>query len=336
MQTLAKKPVYVERQVLVQPWLRRIIHFFTVLLQRQGLGGGAAQYAKDKMDKSVQVDFSLDIPSSSTSTCEIPLLSSEVVGCLLNSNLLSRPCSVSGVLQPELVGAALSNSIVDSLMDNLLESVVSSSNAKQPVPPGWAVPVVDVTKLSSPVTGPYIPVSEEQEWVEDMLATIEKLEVKYDAKYKPVAEDGVIYSAEVAIPKVDFAQVKPHLHRKLPKPALFPVQSCSNDPDFYMKCTGPKSSHICNKEHNGELHEDLDEKLAPIGPTQHPGSCLWEKNQHQSTSLFSRPDPFGNMPGFETSLGVVAVPDEPIGGYIYAGGAGDSTVWRLHAQAVYL
>jgi len=206
------------------------------------------QYAKAKMDKSVQVDFSLDIPSSSTSTCEIPLLSSEVVGCLLNSNLLSGPCSVSGVLQPELVGAALSNSIVDSLMDNLLESVVSSSNAKQPVPPGWTVPVVDVTKLSSPVTGPYIPVSEEQEWVEDMLATIEKLEVKYDAKYKPVAEDGVIYSAEVAIPKVDFAQVKPHLHRKLPKPALFPVQSCSNDPDFYMKCTGPKSSHICNKE----------------------------------------------------------------------------------------
>ena len=38
------------------------------------------QYAKAKMDKSVQVDFSLDIPSSSTSTCEIPLLSSEVVG----------------------------------------------------------------------------------------------------------------------------------------------------------------------------------------------------------------------------------------------------------------
>ena len=297
-----------------------------------------ALYDKEKVDKSVQVELSLDYSPSSTSTCEIPLLSSEVVGCLLNSNLHSRPCSVSGVLQPELVGAALGNSIVDSLMDNLLESVVSSSNAKQPVPPGWAVPVVDVTmtKLSSPVTGPYIPVSKEQEWVEDMLATIEKLEVKYDAKYKPVAEDGVIYSAEVAIPRVDFTQVKPHLHRKLPKPALFPVQSCYNDPDFYTKCTGPKSSHICNKEHDGQLHEDLDEKLAPIGPTQHPGSCLWEKNQHQSTSLFSRPNPFGHLPGFETSLGVVAVPDEPIGGYIYAGGAGDSTVWQLHAQAIYL
>ena len=86
-------------------------------------------------------------------------LSSEVVGCLLNSNLHSRPCSVSGVLQPELVGAALSNSVADSVMDDLLESVVSSSNAKQPVPPGWAVPVVDMTKLTFPVTGPYIPVS---------------------------------------------------------------------------------------------------------------------------------------------------------------------------------
>merc|ERR1712055_351485 len=98
---------------------------------------GVPQYAKETVDKSVQVELSFDFSPSSTSTCEIPLLSSEVVGCLLNSNLHSRPCSVSGVLQPELVGAALSNSIVDSLMDNLLESVVSSSNAKQPVPSGW-------------------------------------------------------------------------------------------------------------------------------------------------------------------------------------------------------
>ena len=289
-----------------------------------------ATYAMEKVDKSVQVALSLDFTSSSASTCEIPMQSSEVVGCLLNSNLHSRPCSVSGVLQPELVGAAFNYSVIDSVMDNLLESVVSSSVAKKPAP------VVDATKWTSPVTGPCIPVSKEEEWVEDMLVTIEKLELKYDAKYKPVDEVGVIYSAEVAIPKVDFYQVKPHLHRKLPKPALFPVQSCSNDPDFYMKCTGPKSSQICNKEHDGELHEDLNEKLAPIGPTQHAGSCLWEKHQHQSTSLFSRSDPFGHLPGFDTSLGVVAVPDEPIGGYIYAGGAGDSTVWRLHAQAVYV
>ena len=86
-----------------------------------------ATRAKEKVDKSVQVAFSLDFTSSS---CEIPMKSSEVVGCLLNSNLHSRPCSVSGVLQPELVGAAFNYSVIDSVMDNLLESVVSSSVAK--------------------------------------------------------------------------------------------------------------------------------------------------------------------------------------------------------------
>ena len=276
-----------------------------------------ATNAKEKVEKSVQVGFSSEL--SSSSSCAFPLPSSD---------LPSRPNYVAGVLQPELVGAALSYDIVDEVVTHMLDYAVD--NAKQPAP------VADATKSTSPVTGPCIPVSKDEEWVEDMLVTIGKLELKYDAKYKPVDEDGVIYSAEVAIPKVDFAQVKPHLHRKLPKPALFPVQSCSNDPDFYIKCTGPKSSHFCNKEHDGELHEDLNEKLAPIGPTQHAGSCLWEKHQHQSASLFSRSDPFGHLPGFDTSLGVVAVPDEPIGGYIYAGGAGDSTVWRLHAQAVYV
>ena len=37
-----------------------------------------------------------------------------------------------------------------------------------------------------------------------------------------------------------------------------------------------------------------------------------------------------------TSLGDVAAPKEPIGGYVYGGGAGAGTVWRLHAEAVYI
>ena len=198
------------------------------------------------------------------------------------------------------------------------------SVAKKPVPV--------VVKGSSPVTVPFMPVSEDEEWVDNMLEVIEKLETKYGAKYKPVEECGIIYSAEVAIPKVDFSKVKPHLHKKLPKPGLFPVQSCSQDPDFYLKCTGATSPHTCNRQHDGEVHEDLDEKLTPVGFI----GGTWKKSQHSSASLFSRAAPFGNSPGFLTSLGVVAVPDEPIGGYIYAGGAGDSTVWRLHAEAVFV
>ena len=65
-----------------------------------------APYAKEKVDKSVQVEFSLDFTSSSVSSCEIPMASSEIVGCLLNSTLHSRPWSFSGVLQPEPLRSA--------------------------------------------------------------------------------------------------------------------------------------------------------------------------------------------------------------------------------------
>ena len=58
---------------------------------------------------------------------------------------------------------------------------------------------------------------------------------------------------------------------------------------------------------------------------------------HDSKSKFTESSfPFGSLPGFVTSQGVVAVPDEPIGGYVYAGGTGDGTVWRLHADTIYL
>ena len=136
---------------------------------------------------------------------------------LLNSNLPSRLCSFTGVLQPELVGAALSNNVVDSLLDNLLQTVVSSSIAKK------LLAVVEVPK--------------EDIWIKDMVDAINKLEVKYGAKYKPMEEVGVIHSAQVAVPLVNFSKVNPHLLRKLPKPESVPVQACSIDPTLYTSCT---------------------------------------------------------------------------------------------------
>ena len=139
--------------------------------------------------------------------------------------------------------------------------------------------------------------------------------------YPCIEEGGVIYSAQVAIPWVDFQQVKPHLHRKLPKPELLPIQACSQDPALYHKCTG---STQCGKEYDGLRH--------PAYAT--PSSVYAE---HDSSSEFTESSrPFGALPGFVTTLGVVAVPDEPIGGYVYGGGAGAGTVWQLHAQEVYL
>ena len=254
---------------------------------------------KGKEEKSIQVGVPFG-RSSSSSTCTVPL------PC---SDLPSRPSFVAGVLQPELVDAALSYSIADSLVEDLLSAVVSV--AKKPVPV--------VVKGSSPVTGPFVPVSKDEEWVDTMLEVIEKLETKYGAKYKPINEGGDIHSAQVAIPRIDFCQVKPHLHKKLPKPTLIPVQACSMDPAVYTKCTGALN---CTKDYDGLKHKHAQ-------PHAH--------FDHDSRSEFTGSQfPFGALPGFVTSLGVVAVPDEPIGGYIYAGGAGDATVWQLHAEAVFL
>ena len=142
-----------------------------------------------------------------------------------------------------------------------------------------------------------------------MVDKIEKLEAKYNAKYKPIDEGGVIHSAQVAIPMVDFQTVKPHLHRKLPKPESVPVQACSIDPTFYTSCT-----------------ECVNTRSKGFQPERHPGSA----------PPFELSFPFGASPGFVTSLGVIAVPEEPIGGYVYDGGSGENTKWRLHAEAAYI
>ena len=99
---------------------------------------------REKVEKSVQVGFSPELSSSSSSTCTIPL------PC---SDLPSRPNYVAGVLQPELVGAALSNNVVVSILEEVLSSAVMI-----------AKPVQAMTTVvpSSPVTGPCIPVPKEE------------------------------------------------------------------------------------------------------------------------------------------------------------------------------
>ena len=261
-----------------------------------------ATYTKEKVDKSIQVGFSSGLSSSSGSTCAVPLPSSDPT---------SGPSYIAGVLQPELIDAAPSYDIVDEVVTYMLDFVVE--NAKQPAP------VVDVTKLSSPVTGPCMPVSKDEEWVENMVKEIERLEAKYRAKYKSVEEGGVLHSSPVAIPRVDFSKVKPHLHRNLPKPDILPIQACSLDPAIYNKCTG---STNCGKDHDGSKHYVKKDTLYV---------------EHDSSSRFTESScPFGELPGFVTSLGVVAVPDEPIGGYVYDGGFGATTKWQLHAEAVFV
>ena len=232
-----------------------------------------------KVEKSVQVSFPMVSSPSLVSTSVAQK----------SSSVLTRPSFVPGVLQPELVGAALTHDIAEGVVDCLLDAVVEIANKAD-----FAAKV-----------------AKDAEWVENMLLNIAKLEERYNAKSKPGGDDGTIYSAQVAIPKVDFSKVKPHLHRNLPKPSLCPVYGCAEDPKVYTDC-GLSEYHRQQKQHKCDT-----------------GGCK---------SKFDNPDypPFGSLPGFCTNLGVVPVPQDPIGGFVYKGGTDADTTWQLYADAVYI
>jgi hypothetical protein len=92
-------------------------------------------------------------------------------------------------------------------------------------------------------------------------------------------------------PTVDWSTVR--FKPALPNPESCPVFSASQDPTVYQ------------------------EKASPW----HPG---------QNYSTFTRENPFGTLPGYTTTHGIVAVPTTPVQGYIYCP---DSKRWQLHASA---
>ena len=90
---------------------------------------------------------------------------------------------------------------------------------------------------SPPSSTPKSP-HQEVTWHKNMLEKVKVLEENYADQYSPkMDENGVIHSAKVMIPKVNFSKVKPHILRNLPKPGIYPLHGCSPDPDFYHKAT---------------------------------------------------------------------------------------------------
>ena len=79
----------------------------------------------------------------------------------------------------------------------------------------------------------------------------------------------------------------------LPNPESCPIYSCSQDPDFYENYADPDSGRTGNK--------------------------------------FVERHPFGSHPGFVTTLGVVAVPEAPVGGYVYCPHA---KKWLIYATTL--
>ena len=237
--------------------------------------------------------------TSSSSSCEVKLNSSEVVvECLINSNLPGGDFCAAGVLQPEPVGGALARTGFDSdvkphgvlhcaMVEDLLCNIVDK--------------VVDSVAMRK-----------EKEWLDQMSANVDNIQARFLARYSPQKEGDadVIHSAQVAIPSIDFSKVKPHLHKKLPQPVSIAVHGCYPDP----------------------ASSQSQEKCA---------ICLWRLGDRNGNSGdYSKyckcGCPFGTLPGFDTSVGVVPVPKDPIGGYVYAGGTGDKTTWRLHAEEIYI
>ena len=147
---------------------------------------------------------------------------------------------------------------------------------------------------------------EQQQFIQKMVGKAGNLEVKYKVGNQPTEdEDGVIRSPTLPKIHVDFARVN---SARLPRPELFAVQGCSEEPEFYTKC-------------------------ASTFPSNHG---LGHNVPHECNSKFEdvfRPFKFGSMPGFRTNLGVIAPPDYPIGGYIYFGGTGKDTKYVLFADA---
>ena len=95
------------------------------------------------------------------------------------------------------------------------------------------------------------------------------------------------------VPNASYPEVKWNLVKfkpVLPTPESCPLYSCSQDPDFYENYTDPDGGYTANK--------------------------------------FVERHPFGSRPGFVTTLGVVAVPKAPVGGYVYCP---DAKRWLIHA-----
>jgi len=120
----------------------------------------------------------------------------------------------------ELPGSALSHtgaSVVTSLLDELLISVVAMP------------PIAKSPRKPAPVTGPFLWPSKE-EWLEDMLDSIDELAAQYTPHPLPYeGPPGILHSADVHPPSVDFTALGFN-SRRLPTPMFHPIHGCSPTP----------------------------------------------------------------------------------------------------------
>ena len=147
-------------------------------------------------------------------------------------------------------------------------------------------------------------------------------------------------------PRVDWTKVNIHTKRNLPQPSKLPVHGCPQDPLIYPDAPDPKGRimeyynvtskcNITGCEHKvcipppGCTTSTYTDKWTQDGSftaisTSEERKVLLKKVYHPLRATWS---PFGTANGFPTNLGVVAMPSDPVGGYIYTEDQG----WVLYA-----
>ena len=106
--------------------------------------------------------------------------------------------------------------------------------------------------------------------------------------------------------KVDFNKMNSHFIRNIPEPVFFPVLGCSQDPMFYCK--------------EGMLS------------TNNPERNYYNKSCENRNYRY----PHGGIYGYETDVGIVPVPAEPIHGHVWKNGHEirdrNDGKWIVHAE----
>merc|ERR1719318_2483603 len=139
-------------------------------------------------------------------------------------------------------------------------------------------------------------------WVEqDMIAlwlfsvepTVEEQE-KYEKHLEKQLRPDPIYSPTLPKPRVNWCRLNPNMKRNLPQPVTVPVQGCCQVPEFYSEQGMLSSSGL-------------------------------SYTKFETSSGY----PFGALLGFQTSLGVLAPPVEPVHGYHFSQETG---TWIIAAE----
>ena len=100
-------------------------------------------------------------------------------------------------------------------------------------------------------------------------------------------------ATEIVYRTIDFTKVDTRRIANIPKPKLQPKYGCSEEPDFYNKTYWVNGFEYVKSDLN-----------------------------------FYKPHPFGGVDGYETNIGIVPVPEEPVHGHIWSP---DSRDWVLNA-----